>query len=600
MKPRIGIFLFIFALTFCTAVIAAHGAQKTSDVDLVAREIRERIPFIRTVKDTEEHDAYLYLAALSLARLGKFESALEVSNAYTNISSRERTRDEIWRLTARRLAWLGNLPAAARCANRIQGKFSRADAILAVARAHQRTGDSGAALRVLQRISPDVLATQSPTAISYLAFLFVQNGDTTTARKLFARAIREAGKSDAEGQLDIVAYYQARCGWSEEALGNAENQPNNLSLTKAVLIRRRDWTLLRSFSKTLPHLQAVDFLLDLSGQQLQAKDRQAACESLEAAKARFKSLSVAEMNSKSAFLVQLRLALLEIANGEKEAGFRRFTILKTSPHFDMNWESAFYYSLIAPRHQAVLQLSSEQRSDFEQKAIALWQEQAKQPISWVPYNLLEIARAQYQRGALEAARQTLQLEHSNIRSEMVTSPSEQRQWTLTRAANRLLNLARARKEMKLDYRLPLAQLQTIWQSDSASVDLLGGIQPYSGAAKLIQAGFSNEAQKILESATFENIDAEAYGMLPSRAGTYARDKGVATALNWVKKLPENETRFLAVATVGALLTIRPKSEMVLTLRGANRETLKVGSQVDVSYDSLFDLRIFDLDAPIGN
>lgn len=569
-------------------------------MDLVAREIREQMPFIRTVKDTEEHDAYLYLAALSSARMGKFESALEISNATKNISFRQRTRDEIWRLTARRLAWQGNIPAAARCANRIQGKFSRADATLAVARAHQRIGDSGAAIRVLQRISPDVLATQSPTAISYLAFLFVQNGNTTTARKLFARAIREARNSDAEGQLDIVAYYQARCGWSEEALVTAGDQPNNLSLAKAVLIHRRDWTLLRSFSKTLSHLQAVDFLLDLSGQQLQAQDRQAARESLEAAKARFELLPFNEVNSKPVFPVQLRLALLEIANGEKEAGFRRFTILKTSPHFDMNWESAFYYSLVASRHQAVLQLSPEQRSDFEQKAIALWQEQAKQPISWVPYNLVEIARAQYQRGAHDAVEQTLQLEYSHITGEVaaLTAGEEPSWFVRTRSANRLLNLARVRKEMGFDYHTIIAQVQTIWDSVSATDE--DGIQPYSGAAKLIQAGFSNEAQKILESATFENVDAEAYGMLPSRAGTYARDKGVATALNWVKKLPENEARFLAVATVGALLTIRPKSEMVLTLRGANRETLKVGSQVDASYDSLFNLRHFDLDAPIGN
>jgi hypothetical protein len=323
----------------------------------------------------------------------------------------------IWLYTVRRLAWPGNIAAATRSAHRIQAEYSRAGALLAVARAYLRTGNSAAAQRILKRVAPTIRATQSPLAAK-------------TARKLFAEA-RTFPYSDEyerdesyDARRAIVAYYQAKCGWSQEAIATAGGELSNLGQAKSILIARREWTLLRAFADKLPLVQAADFLLELSGAQLHARDTVAACTSLEAARQHFSSLSRAEQESETQLPTRLRLALLEIANGDEAQGWMRYTKISQSPHFNARWEFAFYYLLIEPRNQSLLHFSPEQRVSYEHKALAALARIQAPPYQVQPFGLLDIARAQKARGDLSAVRQTLQQAKSEIRSELLAPLAE--------------------------------------------------------------------------------------------------------------------------------------------------------------------------------
>jgi tetratricopeptide (TPR) repeat protein len=274
------------ALLLTLGVLPAR-ARAASKFQIVAVEIQKLLPDVRAIEDAAERDGTWSLMVVALARMGNFEAALQMNSDIPNAKLKRKNHDEIWRITARRLAWQGNIAAATRSANRIQAEYSRADALLAVARAYLRAGDSNAARRVLQRLAPTVRATKSPYAISYLAYLFARVGDTEAARKLFAEARQSLTRksrtpnvfeqdTDDDAQRAIVAYYQAKSGWSEAALATVGRKLNNLGLTKSVLVTRHEWRLLRDFADKLPTQQAISLLLELSGAQLKADDSVAA------------------------------------------------------------------------------------------------------------------------------------------------------------------------------------------------------------------------------------------------------------------------------------------------------------------------------------
>lgn len=75
----------------------------------------------------------------SLARLGNFDAALRITKSLEKDEWSSNPRAEIWRITTRRLAWQGNIAAATRSANRIKTKYSRADALFAIAQAYLRS-----------------------------------------------------------------------------------------------------------------------------------------------------------------------------------------------------------------------------------------------------------------------------------------------------------------------------------------------------------------------------------------------------------------------------------------------------------------------------
>src|SRR5690606_12525807 len=131
---------------------------------------------------------------------------------------------------------------------------------------------------------------------------------------------------------------QAKCAWSREAIATAGTELGNLQQAKPLLIARREWTLLHEFADRLSPRQAIDMLLELSAAQLERGEGDEARRSLAAARARFTSLPLAEQETNAVFALRLRLALLEIAHGETEAGWKRFETLSRSPQFNSKWE----------------------------------------------------------------------------------------------------------------------------------------------------------------------------------------------------------------------------------------------------------------------
>ena len=132
MKLRCVLLFTGFWLWANTAGGVSPAVQASSGVNLVVEEIQKAVPQAVALEDKDEREGTLTLLALGLARIGRFDAALEVIKHHHSDKLRQANQDEIWRVTARRLAWQRDIEAATRCANRIKGQFSRADAWLAI------------------------------------------------------------------------------------------------------------------------------------------------------------------------------------------------------------------------------------------------------------------------------------------------------------------------------------------------------------------------------------------------------------------------------------------------------------------------------------
>lgn len=596
MKLRFG-FLGVGAWVLLSILGAlSPDARASSEVNLVVEEIQKAVPQAVALEDKDEREGTLTLLALGLARVGRFDAALEVIKHHDSDKLRQANQDEIWRVTARRLAWQRNIEAATRCANRIKGQFSRADAWLAVARATRRTGDSDAVREVLKRAEPAVRATQSPLALAYLAYLYAQNGGTATARQLFALALALPSANILEyneaydSQRAIVAHFQVKCAWSTEAVATAGTELDNLQQAKPLLIARREWASLHAFADKLTSRQAIDLLLELAAAQLQVQESDEARKSLAAAKARFASLPLAQQETNATFALRLQLALLEIAQGETEAGWKRFETLSGSPLFNSKWEFAFYYSLIAPQSRSILKLSPSRQEEYEQKAINAWMRQTAADEGVFPFNLVDIARVQIERGAREAAQQTLRLEKSRIRSRIVPDKKGGGTTRTALVAYDLVALAHSEKKAGMPYRVTLTQAENYWRSlkseTGPELDML--------ADALLRRGFVDEADKILKE-ILQRPPATIFEFLPARSSEYARAKGVAAAVQWIHKFPGVTLQSMALYSLAySLGGVSPHERNELSLRGDSLENLKVDGWPRSNYRPVFDLTAFTI------
>jgi len=131
-----------------------------------------------------------WMLAMSLALLGRTESALQATNWMTIdgdvTNGKSFTRSEILRLSVRRSALLNNVPHAENLAAQMKNPNAKADALLTLARAYLRKFDYPAAQKVLFQVTP--LVPKNFNALLYTAYLFSQSGNIAVSKRLFDRA----------------------------------------------------------------------------------------------------------------------------------------------------------------------------------------------------------------------------------------------------------------------------------------------------------------------------------------------------------------------------------------------------------------------------
>ena len=185
-------------IVLCAALLPVLGVLPTrtraaSDVKKVDAELQKILPIIRAKKADFQRDQDLRLISRALARTGNLSAALQAARTITPEDWQPGAPDEVWRITARRLAWQKSIAAATRCANRINSKYSRTDALLAIERAQVRAGNTSAAKRLLSEVEPIIRNSHTPHAIAYVAWQFARVGENQKARGLFQLAKTTTG-----------------------------------------------------------------------------------------------------------------------------------------------------------------------------------------------------------------------------------------------------------------------------------------------------------------------------------------------------------------------------------------------------------------------
>jgi hypothetical protein len=573
-------------LILCALALTIQPANAApSDTQKVAGELAALLPKISVQSDESTTDNLLQLAATSLARAGNLGGALKAARTVHRNDWRSYALGEVWRITARRLAWQGNLAAATRCANRIGAEYSRADAWLAIAHAEVRAGNINAARALLHRVEPVIRNSHEPRALAYLAWQFARVGQNQTARSLFQLA--KTVKDPAEAGIDlkkyprldhrqrIIAFYQAKSGWGEDALKTAKSDAFALSPVKAVLIARRDWQPLLDHAAQMPALQSTKFLLELCAAQLQTGNRAAARSILTTAKARYDELAEMEKQPESYPSLQLFFALAEIACGDEVAGHARFAALKAAPNFSPVLEFAFYY-LLAARPSFMRTGDLEQQRVYEAKALAELPKLKDR--SNIVSNYLDIARVQQKRGDKAALRQTLQLTREEIRACLMTRGQQSgRKLRRYNAAARLLEIAKIEREAGDEFsaRSTRAQAMTLLK-DHADAEV---------ASLLLQYGFVREAgdilAKIAPQPASTSLDIVYEGALQVISPRYARKAGADAALSWVLKIPDVPRRALTLSGILIALTPTSPEERELILRGDFKSGARVNSRIQM-------------------
>ena len=164
------------------AAKALLGAE--TQLKIMSHDDSPKTPSLEMMNDN------FWMLAMSLARLGRTESALQATNWMTIdgdvTNGKSFTRSEILRLSVRRSALLNNVPHAENLAAQMKNPNAKADALLTLARAYLRKFDYPAAQKVLFQVTP--LVPKNFDALLYTAYLFSQSGNIAVSKRLFERA----------------------------------------------------------------------------------------------------------------------------------------------------------------------------------------------------------------------------------------------------------------------------------------------------------------------------------------------------------------------------------------------------------------------------
>lgn len=603
---RIKTFLpqfYICAVLFFAPGVLPVRAHSASEVQIVAGEIQEMLPAVRAEKNEYQRNKDLRLMAGALARTGNLEAALQTAAVVSKDATQPNARDEVWRITARRLAWQGNIAAATRSAHRIQAEYSRADALLAVARAQMRAGNTRAAKALLETIEPTIRRLKVAQAIAYFAWQWARVGEAQKARELFAHAksVREPNQRDIPGWPDYragsIAFYEAKSGFTADALKTVGKDWRALTSVKAVLAFKRDWQPLISYARTLESAQEINFLLGLAFEQLKAGDKTAARESWQRARTRFDGLPTAEAQLKKrtntdSFYLPFALALVEVLVGNEETGRARFAQIPFSPAVANEYEYAFRLNLIAAPKEIPFQSTPQQQRADEKLALAAMAKMDRS--SGTFYNFLDIARAQKRRGDIAAMRETLALAKAKIRADLVAPPlkAEENPAYRLNKSNELLSLAKFQREVgeRSGAGSTLAQAMLLRKGESR--DNIAFVLLRSGfireAASQLEALVSSPDNSALEK--IKNTTMNNWNPLARLAAMHAKADNVNAALRWVMKISDASLRVQCLSAIAYVLTPTPHREAEFMLSGARFSARIYFPGYGASYNSeeLFD------------
>jgi len=189
--------VIVLAGTLCSAsaLLADSPLRPNPSVEAAAaRELASLSHQLSSPNKGSETDNTLIGIATSLARLGRLDAALQTVKAIDTLNSdtpfsAPQTRDEVFRLTVRRQAVLGNLNGAAKLIPEFKTANLRADSLLALARAYLRRGEVETARKILFQVSS--LVRGSSAASTYTAYLLCRSGELAAGKRLFARAQAE-------------------------------------------------------------------------------------------------------------------------------------------------------------------------------------------------------------------------------------------------------------------------------------------------------------------------------------------------------------------------------------------------------------------------
>jgi len=251
--------LLLMALIAVNGVLLISAAPSqsisipASDSEKVSRQLKAILPQLVPGKDDVSGEELIRSAAIALARSGNFQAAQKKAEMIPQRKWDFNIRDEVQRLLVRRLAQQGNIEAALKNTAEIKGEYSRADSLMAIARAHLRAKNKPGALGVLRTAEPIIRTSKSAQTMAYLAWLLIQSGDEKTARSLFALANKTKSNQRFEVTLgdhgkQSIAFYQTKAGWLDEALATAGTNPANLVSIQAELRAQRKWKTLHQLA----------------------------------------------------------------------------------------------------------------------------------------------------------------------------------------------------------------------------------------------------------------------------------------------------------------------------------------------------------------
>ena len=193
MPRTLSLIVLLASLMSASAVHASKAIRPDPAVEAKAAQVlwnlnmklRKARPLNHPLKP-DEIDPYLFRrVALSLARLGRIQTALRVL-AWKPLPDMSYARNEVLRLAVRRSAVLGKVEQAQSFIPQIDNHNAKADAFLALALAYLQKQDYAAAQKVLFKVTPQV--PNNYQALLYTAVLFAQSQDMAVSRRLFARA----------------------------------------------------------------------------------------------------------------------------------------------------------------------------------------------------------------------------------------------------------------------------------------------------------------------------------------------------------------------------------------------------------------------------
>lgn len=206
----------------------------------------------------------------ALAMLGRPDIAARY------VGSQWNEEEEVWRLTARYQAELGNLSAARQALSKSSHPGTRLDALFAIARAQLRANDRLGANTTLLQAIPLMKENDDATANAYGAYLFTKAGNGNTAAKILAWRLINSDlfeAMDKNDQLMPSEVFKVRSG--KDITRRWPEVTGNLRLDAVrVLSNSGRFELVRQIALSSPSAQERAYLLSegaLYQQNLQLK-----------------------------------------------------------------------------------------------------------------------------------------------------------------------------------------------------------------------------------------------------------------------------------------------------------------------------------------